>query len=70
MRPKHYIKNGLIFLPLLFSRNFLNQQLLKTTIYGFIICSLAASIIYIFNDILDAEKDKKHPTLNELDNPF
>ena len=62
MRPKHYIKNGLIFLPLLFSRNFLQPQLLKTTIYGFLLFSLAASIIYIFNDIRDAEKDKKHPT--------
>jgi len=62
MRPKHYIKNGLIFLPLLFSRNLLQPELLKTTIYGFLLFSLAASIIYIFNDILDAEKDKKHPT--------
>lgn len=62
MRPKHYIKNGLIFLPLLFSRNFLQPELLKTTSYGFLLFSMAASIIYIFNDIIDAEKDKKHPT--------
>jgi len=65
MRPKHYIKNGLIFLPLLFSRNLLQPELLKTTIYGFLLFSLSASIIYIFNDIIDAEKDKKHPTKKE-----
>jgi len=62
MRPKHYIKNGLIFLPLLFSRNLLQPYLLKQTFFGFIIFSLASSIVYIFNDILDVEKDKKHPT--------
>lgn len=65
MRPKHYIKNGLIFLPLLFSRNLLQSELLKTTLFGFLLFSLSASIVYVFNDILDAEKDKKHPTKKE-----
>ena len=62
MRPKHYIKNGLIFLPLLFSHNLLQPNLLKTTILGFLIFSFSASIIYIFNDLMDSTKDKQHPT--------
>lgn len=65
MRPKHYIKNGLIFLPLLFSRNLLQIEMLKQTFFGFIIFSLTASTIYIFNDIIDAKKDVNHPTKKE-----
>lgn len=62
MRIKHYIKNGLIFLPLLFSRNLLQPELLKKTIFGFVLFSLACSIVYILNDIFDAEKDRNHST--------
>lgn len=59
MRPHHYIKNFLIFLPIIFSKNIFNLQLLKNTILGTISFSLMASIIYIINDIMDVEIDKK-----------
>ena len=61
MRMKHYIKNMLIFLPLFFSKNILDIKLLINTIIGFIVFSILTSIVYIFNDILDVEQDKKHP---------
>ena len=61
MRVKHYIKNLLIFIPLIFSKNLFNIDLLLTTFLGFIVFSLVASIIYIINDIKDIEKDKLHP---------
>lgn len=61
MRIKHYIKNLLIFVPLIFSMNFydLNKDII--TLIGFILFSLVSSIIYIINDINDIEKDKNHP---------
>lgn len=62
MRVKHYIKNLLIFLPLIFSNNITNIKLLIQTILAFIIFSLITSIVYIFNDLKDVEKDKLHPT--------
>ncbi len=62
LRIKHYIKNFLIFLPLFFSGNLFNAQLLKVTVCGFICFSLVSSTVYIFNDIIDVEHDKKHPT--------
>ena len=65
MRVKHYIKNFLIFLPLFFSNNLLNFIKLKNCIWAFIVFSLACSIIYIFNDIKDIEKDKLHPKKKE-----
>lgn len=61
MRIKHYIKNFLIFLPLIFSRN-INATNILLSILGFISFSFASSIIYIINDIRDKEKDKNHPT--------
>ena len=39
MRVKHYIKNFLIFLPLIFSLNFNNFQMDITVLIGFIIFS-------------------------------
>ena len=61
MRIKHYIKNGLIFLPLLFSGNLFNSSMFGLTCIAFVSFSLLASAIYVFNDIFDYEKDKLHP---------
>ena len=62
MRVHHYMKNGLIFAPLLFSGNLFNLDLLLTTILGFISFSLIASTVYIVNDIQDIDLDRLHPT--------
>ncbi len=62
LRCKHYLKNFLIFLPLIFSGEIFNGTKLINTILGFISFSLIASSIYIINDICDIEKDKLHPT--------
>lgn len=62
MRPKHYIKNILIFIPLLFSGFLFNFKNIYTTLVGFICFSLTASTIYIINDIKDKEKDKLNNT--------
>lgn len=60
IRPKHYLKNILIFLPLVFSGHFFNIELLKISLFGFFSFCMAASTIYIVNDIKDREKDKMH----------
>ena len=62
MRVHHYLKNVLIFLPLVFSQNLFDLTLLKKTILGFFAFSILSSIVYIVNDIQDVEKDRKHPT--------
>ena len=61
MRPHHYIKNGLLFLPLVFSGNLLNKDFLIVLMIGFLAFCLSSSVIYIINDIFDVEKDKLHP---------
>ena len=62
MRPKHYIKNFLIFLPLLFSGKLLDLSNILITLGGVICFSLMASSIYIINDIKDKDKDINHKT--------
>lgn len=61
MRVKHYMKNFLIFLPIIFSKNLFNLDILKKCIVAFISFSLISSVIYIINDLKDVEKDKNHP---------
>lgn len=61
MRIQHYIKNFLIFLPLIFSSNFYDLTMDLKVILGFVAFSLTCSIVYIINDIHDMDKDKMHP---------
>ncbi len=62
LRVKHYIKNGLVFLPLFFAHKLTVIDLLLHTLLAFAIFSLLSSAVYIINDIKDAEKDRLHPT--------
>jgi 4-hydroxybenzoate polyprenyltransferase len=61
MRPKQWIKNIFIFPGLIFSHNLFDISLLVRVTVGFGLFCLAASSIYIFNDIKDLERDKVHP---------
>lgn len=60
MRVNHYIKNFLIFLPLFFGGLYTDISKVIICLIGFIVFSLASSIIYIINDINDIEKDRLH----------
>ena len=61
IRVKHWLKNGLVFLPVFFSKNIFNLNYLLTTTIAFFILSFTSSIVYIINDINDIEKDRSHP---------
>ena len=62
MRIKHYLKNLLIFVPLIFSMNFYSIENDIKTAISFILFSLVCSMVYIINDLRDIEKDRKHPS--------
>lgn len=61
IRIKHWLKNILVFLPLFFSLNIGNTNLVLKCLVAFLIFSFISSIVYIINDINDMEKDKLHP---------
>jgi 4-hydroxybenzoate polyprenyltransferase len=61
MRPHQWIKNILIYVPLVFDRKLTDVPSLVQTTAGFIIFCLLASVVYIVNDITDLEADRNHP---------
>jgi len=63
IRISQWSKNILIFFPLLFGLGNLNE--IFQLVLGFLLFSLAASSVYIFNDLIDLDEDKKHPLKSE-----
>ena len=66
MRPSHWSKNGFVFAGLIFAGKLLgpiDEVLLAVgrAIGGFFCFCLAASAVYIFNDIIDRGTDRLHP---------
>lgn len=60
MRPQHWVKNALIFLPVFFNGSVFDWNIMCKLILGFFSFSFCASLIYIINDICDVEKDRQH----------
>ena len=65
-RVNHYIKNLLVFAPLLFTSGLSDLSKLALSFKAFIIFSLIASVVYIINDLFDIKFDKKHPQKRKL----
>jgi 4-hydroxybenzoate polyprenyltransferase len=61
LRPRQWIKNVLIFTPLVFDRKLDDTPALMRTLAGFAIFCLVASVVYIINDLADLEADRLHP---------
>ena len=59
MRPQQWIKNFLIFIPAIVSRQFELTMTFTFFIY-FLSFSLLCSSVYIFNDLLDLQSDRCH----------
>ena len=62
LRPKHYVKNVLVLLPLFFSGRFFERMPLCVGLLGFAAFCLLSSLVYIVNDLRDAPADRLHPT--------
>jgi 4-hydroxybenzoate polyprenyltransferase len=61
MRPKQWTKNIAVFAALIFDRQLFNLNSDLRTLTGFILFSLISGSVYLFNDVMDIESDKKHP---------
>ncbi|MEM1108516.1 MAG: UbiA family prenyltransferase [Planctomycetota bacterium] len=61
MRPRQWVKNGLLFAPML-AGHAVTADNLQSVILGVASFSLAASSIYLVNDTLDVHADRSHPT--------
>ncbi len=61
LRPKQWIKNGFVLAPLVFSGEFQSPPAIAAALYAAFLFCLAASSVYIVNDIRDVEHDRKNP---------
>lgn len=60
IRPKQ-LKNSFVFAPLIFAGEFLKLGSIYSVLFAAFLFCLAASAVYIVNDLKDIEKDRAHP---------
>ena len=60
-RPLQWVKNGFVLLPLLFGHALLQADAVWATLIATAAFCLASSAVYAANDIVDAERDRRHP---------
>lgn len=61
IRVHQWLKNLLLFVPVIAAHEFDNPQVWGTLVLAFFAFSLCASAVYITNDLLDLESDRLHP---------
>ncbi len=60
-RPKHWVKNLVVFAALVFSQNLTHPEMLFRVTETFLLFCLASAAVYLINDIADREQDRFHP---------
>lgn len=60
LRVHQWVKNLLLFLPVLAGHRFLEAGPVLSSVLGFAAFSLAASLVYVVNDLADRESDRAH----------
>lgn len=62
LRPKQWLKNGLLFFGIVYALELFNVPLLLRAGAGFAAFCCISSAGYLLNDLRDAELDRRHPT--------
>jgi len=61
LRPKHWIKNLFVLAPLIFSGLFTRRHMTELALFGALLFCVAASLVYVINDLADLRTDALHP---------
>jgi len=61
LRLHQWLKNLLVFIPLLASHRFMETDVVLAAVAGFVAFGLCASGVYVLNDLLDLTSDRQHP---------
>jgi decaprenyl-phosphate phosphoribosyltransferase len=69
LRPKHWIKNLFVLAPLIFSGLFTRPEARLDALFGTLLFCVAASMVYIINDLADLKVDALHP-VKRLERPL
>jgi len=62
MRPRQWSKNAFVFAGVFFDGRALDAMRLGRSLAAFVIFCLLSSAVYLINDLVDADKDRQHPT--------
>src|SRR3954470_4021722 len=61
MRPRQWVKNLLVFAAPVAAGEILQLDVLRATLLAFVLFCLAASGVYLINDVRDVAEDRRHP---------
>jgi 4-hydroxybenzoate polyprenyltransferase len=61
LRPHQWAKNTLVFVPMLTAHK-LDLETIIAAVLAFVAFSVTASSVYVINDLVDIEADRRHPT--------
>ena len=61
MRPKQWTKNVFVFAALVFDKKMFNPDYFARAMAAFVLFCIVSGVVYILNDIVDADKDRLHP---------
>src|SRR5687768_15516777 len=61
LRPADWIKNLFVFAALAFGNRMGDPQSVQLAVIAFVVFCLASSAGYVFNDLLDHDRDRHHP---------
>ena len=61
LRPHQWLKSGFVFVGLLFGHAWSDPLLVRDVMLAAVAFSLAASAIYVLNDLIDRDRDREHP---------
>jgi 4-hydroxybenzoate polyprenyltransferase len=62
LRPHQWVKNFLVFIPLVTSHKVISFPLAKAAAIAFMCFCFCASAVYVLNDLADIGADRRHPT--------
>lgn len=61
IRPHQWIKNGFVFVGLVFGHGWMERELVLDALALFAAFCLVSSAVYVMNDLADREADRQHP---------
>jgi len=61
LRINQWVKNLFVLAPLFFSGRFMEHDLIQSALLAVLAFCLAASAVYVLNDLRDVESDRQHP---------
>ncbi len=61
VRPRQWLKNLALFASIIFTGQLFDTNLFVTSLKAFVIFCTISSSNYLFNDVMDAPKDRRHP---------